>query len=142
MENVEQLLKGDLSADAVEELMRAAYEENGVRRWIREAASKEGDPKKAHVLKTLSLWFAPRHEEALKAASKEAKKGAGQRYLYARLLLASDRPRDALKLIKKDDKGLPFLMLAADAWLRLGEVETAKGLIDNCLLYTSPSPRD
>jgi len=130
MEKVEQLFKGDLSADVVEELMRAAYEENGVRRWIREAASKESDPQKAHVLKTLSLWFVPRHEDALKVASKEAKKGAGQRYLYARLLLASDRPRDALRVIKKDDKGLPFLMLAADAHLRLGEVEAAQKLID------------
>jgi len=130
MEKVEQLLKGDLTADVVEELMRAAYEDNAVRRWIREAASKESDPQKQHILKTLALWFVPKHEEALEAASKEADKGAGQRYLYARLLLASDRPQDALQVIKDEDKGLPFLVIAADARLRLGEVETARKLIE------------
>lgn len=131
MEKTEELLKGDLTEEVVEQLMRVAYEDNSVRRWIREVAGKEKDKEKARILNILAKWFVPNHKEALKEAEREAKKGgAGQRYLYARLLLASDQPDEVLKVLKDSDKSLPFVLLEADARLRLGEVEKAEELIE------------
>ena len=130
MEQIEKLLEKGLSAEVVEQLMRVAYEDNRVRRWIREAAMREKDEQKARLLKTLAAWFAPKHKEALEMASREASKGEGHRYLLARLLLASDRPADSLAVLKKARKTLPFLLLEAEARLRLGEIEQAKQLVE------------
>jgi DNA-directed RNA polymerase subunit alpha len=129
MDKVEVIFQNELTADEVEQALRAAYANSAERRRLKEVAEQvSGEAKK--VLSVLLLWFEPNEGGAIEKARQLKDESETLLYVFLRLSSFTEQIEEASAVLEKAKlsemkRPLPFYLLLADVKLREGDTQKA-----------------